>query len=61
MVHLRDSSIAGQEDDHTIVATARGIFDGNGGTLESKETGTGWSKLNVSLVVQCTFLSEYVV
>ena len=27
------------EDGHTVVATARGVFDDNGGVLESKETG----------------------
>lgn len=27
------------EDSHTVVATARGVFDSNGGVLESKETG----------------------
>ena len=27
------------EDGHTVVATARGVFDSNGGVLESKETG----------------------
>ena len=31
----------GQEVDekHTVVATARGVFDGEGGVLESRETG----------------------
>jgi len=27
------------EENHTVVATARGVFDSNGGILESKETG----------------------
>ena len=32
-----DSAIT--EEGHTVVATARGIFDHKGGVLESKETG----------------------
>ena len=28
-----------EESNHTVVATARGVFDSNGGVLESKETG----------------------
>lgn len=27
------------EESRTVVATARGVFDSNGGVLESKETG----------------------
>ena len=27
------------EENRTVVATARGVFDSNGGVLESKETG----------------------
>jgi len=28
------------DDAHSVVATARGVFDSKGGVLESKETGT---------------------
>ena len=27
------------EENHTVVATARGVYDSNGGVLESKDTG----------------------
>ena len=27
------------QEGHTVVATARGVFDSSGGVLESKETG----------------------
>jgi len=27
------------DDTHSVVATARGVFDSKGGVLESKETG----------------------
>lgn len=29
----------GRDEGQTVVATARGVFDHNGGVLESKETG----------------------
>jgi len=28
------------DDGHSVVATARGVFDSKGGVLESKETGS---------------------
>ncbi len=37
MLHREDSQDS--SDSHTVVATARGVFDSNGGVLESKETG----------------------
>ena len=46
MVVGRDGSSDAKEVNHTVVATARGVFDVNGGILESKETGTVPRPLN---------------
>ena len=38
---FRDDSKLSDET-HTVVATARGVFDSNGGVLESKDTGKSY-------------------
>ena len=38
-VGVKDDESKSSEDNHTVVATARGVYDSNGGVLESKETG----------------------
>lgn len=53
LLFLSPSALEDDEDDdgHTVVATARGIFDSNGGVLSSVETG-------VSIIVPKGAISE---